>query len=183
MRADAVERVAEHQGPPDARVEEWLHAQVVARTEQALPPAVPQREGEVAEELPHTILAPHIVGMQDELCVRHLPRNGPARLLDTCRELNARIDARVRSDPNASIETCRLALGGRLEGRSEHRVPQSCATFRPNVAGVRPAKREGLGHRVQRGRVDGSPVEVDDSTNAAHRKVRSEIGMAPSKAA
>ena len=48
-------------------VEEWLDAQVITRAKKTLPGAVPDGEGEVSEQVFDTILAPDLLGAQDQL--------------------------------------------------------------------------------------------------------------------
>ena len=64
------------------RVEERLHAKVIARAEQPLPFSIPDREGEIAEQMLDATDVPLAVGPQDQLDVgRAHPghRSGPRR--------------------------------------------------------------------------------------------------------
>src|SRR4051812_32142871 len=92
------------------RIIESFHAELIASAEQSSPAGIPDGKGEIAEKMIDTMIAPHVVGMQDELRV-----GSASELLATVRgkcrpEILAGIDASVGHNPDLSIHATRLVL-------------------------------------------------------------------------
>ena len=63
--ANAVQRTAEDEFLAEMCVEEWLDAQMVARTKETLFLTVPDGEGKVPQQMLDAILAPYQIGAQN----------------------------------------------------------------------------------------------------------------------
>src|SRR6185436_20922242 len=88
--------------------EKLFHPEVVARAEESPPRAVPDREGEIADEVPHAILAPGVPGMENERRIAagvhaFAPIRGKA-----APKLALCVHACVRDDPALTVERHRL---------------------------------------------------------------------------
>src|SRR5258708_9355701 len=180
MVAQGAQRVAEDHAFADARVEKGLHAEMVARAEKPRARRVPYREGEVADEVRDAILAPRMVGMQDELRVAGFARRGTSPGGELRGELVVGLDARVGRDPDAPVEARRVTLAARLVGGEKHGVPQPSRALAPMLLGIGAAKREPGGEHPQALTGDGSPVEVHDADDSAQRNspIRGTTGSA-----
>ena len=111
MRGQRLELRAEDQGPiVECGVVERLHAESVAREEERLLVAIPQREGEHAAELLDAILAPRFPGVDDDLGVALRVKNVPeARELGN--QLLEIVDLAVEHDARRCRPRCRAAAG------------------------------------------------------------------------
>src|SRR5262249_5510435 len=69
MKSDTIQGVAEDQAVREPRVVERLDPEMVAGTEQAALPPVPDGEGEVTEQILDALLAPNMVGVQEQFGV------------------------------------------------------------------------------------------------------------------
>ncbi len=114
MLPHGVQGVAEDELPLRAGVEERLDPELVPRRQQAPRPAVPQHEGEVADQVPHAVHPPGRVGMQDQRRVGSLRRHRLAAAGELGAQLGLTVDPRVGGDPDLAIK------GQRLRARPNH---------------------------------------------------------------
>src|SRR5215207_4916416 len=69
MEVQAVQLIAKDEGCFLLGVEKGLDAKMIAGAEELSLPAVPNGEGEVAQQMLDAILAPDVIGMQDQFHV------------------------------------------------------------------------------------------------------------------
>src|SRR5262249_43327517 len=115
-------------------VVELLDARVVSRAEEGPAPAVPEREGEVVQQVRRAALPPALVGRQDQRRVRDRP---PRPLVEAQRleQLVAVVEARVGGDGQVSRRADEGQLRARrLPRRSARRPGQPDRTVAPGPA-------------------------------------------------
>src|SRR5438094_1641091 len=99
MQAHAPERVAEYQSIGYLRVEKWPDAEPVPRTQQALLPAIPDREREVADQVTHTVFAPARIRTENQFLVTYRSARITLPHPEACHQFGARVDSRIGGDP------------------------------------------------------------------------------------
>src|SRR5271156_4081530 len=143
MLAQAVQRVAEKEKLAELGVIKWFHAEVIARAKQNFLARVPDGECEIPAQMLHTIRAPGRIRAQDQARISgSAPRGALALLRKVLFQFLAAVNARIRGDPQLSVEACGLLLNLRFGRGAQHRVAQANRTLRPGLAPVRPAKRK-----------------------------------------
>ena len=174
MAADAVELACEEEKPAGDREEERLDAELVAGTEEATTTTIPDREGEVAEQVIDARIPPGVVGVEDqglvagavELAV--LGDLGLVRVGQLADELGPIVDAGVSSDPHLPIERERLTMVLGLRGCTEQGVAEADVFLYPDTRSVGSASAQLGGQRLDLRLIDGRAVEVHDADDSAH---------------
>ena len=130
MLANAIESIAEYEGLAHTSVEERLDSQMIASTEEALPGAVPNGEGKIAEQAVDTALAPGLVGTQDEFDIGRIRREIFVALGSQSRDqIAARIDTGIGDDPYFAIEGAGLAFMLGFFGCFQQRMAETDVAF------------------------------------------------------
>ena len=105
MPSHAVERIAEDETRPYARVKKRLDAKMIARAEQPLLRPIPNGKGEISDQALQAIFAPGVVGVKDQFDIRAPLNPRPPRRGDLVPEFVPSIDARIGRNPHLAVET------------------------------------------------------------------------------
>ena len=143
-------------------VVERLHSHVVARAEQVSAAAVPDDEGEIAEQTAGAVRSPAPVGTKDESRVA-----GGLPEAQGGQQLVAVVQADVRHDRKPVVEdglSCRRPVGARLQ----QAVAKADAARAPGRDAVGAAVADRLQHAVEIGRQRRAPVAVHHADDGAH---------------
>jgi|SRR6185369_2006663 len=92
-------------------IEEGAGADEVAEAEEAAGDGVPKRDGIIANQIGEGLLAPFLVGVEDEFFVSGGGWDGGAVLFEFAAEIVAAVEADVADEPEAAIEGARLLRG------------------------------------------------------------------------
>ena len=150
------------------RVMQRLHPEAVAREEQRLPVAIPQREREHAAQALDTILAPGFPGVDDRLGVA--PGTEPvAQRRQLGDQRLVVVDLAVVDDADAAVLVVeRLLPGGKIDDRQPP-VAQPDAGLDVQADLVRAAMMLRLVHANQRRAIDvAASAGVEDARDPAH---------------
>ena len=172
VKANAGQRIAEHEEVPTLRIVEGLHAEVVPGAKDPTLSPIPDGEREVPDQVIDAVVAPRMISVQDELrVVGELGARATLRL-ELRDQIGPRVDARVGREPDVAVETERLTFSLGLPGSSQHRVAESDRAVAPNLLRVGPAIRHEVGHSPQQFAIDRRAVQVDDPHDPTHRPAR-----------
>src|SRR5271168_1468452 len=150
MLAQAVQRVAEQKKLAQLGIVERLHAEMIARAEQNFLARVPDGESEIPAQMLHTIRAPGRIRAENQARISgSAPRGALALLRKFLFQFLTAVNARIRGDPQLSVEARRLLLNLRFARGAQHGVAQANRALRPGLASVRPAKRKKMRKRLQ----------------------------------
>jgi hypothetical protein len=169
MLMDAIERVANDKAVAHLSVEESLDPQMIACAEEPLLPAVPNGVDKIAEQMFHAPLTPGVVSVQNQLGVGSIQCRGASpsgQLGDQCRPI---IDARIRGDPDSSIQAAWLLLTFRFPGGAQQRVAETDGPIDPSCLSIRTPKSQERRHLGKQLPIDGRPIQVPQPNNPAHR--------------
>ena len=169
MREHRLQLGAEQEGAViEQRVVQRLDAQPVARQEQGLAVAVPEREGEHAAKAVDAGLAPGLPGVDDDFGVAAGVEHVAERLQLRDQFLVV-VDLAVEDDAHAVVFVVeRLLAGGQVDDRQAP-VPQADARLDMQAALVRAAMELGFVHPVQHGTIDVAPAAgIENAGDAAH---------------
>ena len=169
-------RLAREGEPPALEaVVERLHAEPVARGEQAALPRVPDRERPHPVEALDAALAPLAVGLEDHLRVR-LRAEAMALRLELGPQLDVVVDLAVMDQLEPAVPACEgLQARVREVDDREPEVAERDAGCLERAPPVRPAVRE-LGEHALDGLGLGRPVERNDAAEAAHQAASTRSG-------
>ena len=170
MLADAIEGIAEDQRLADVSVEERLDSQVVARAKEALPRPVPDGEGEVAQQMLDAILAPGLVGAQDQLDIggvreRDFRDPGLGVGASSSRRASTRASATIQTWPSR-VKGCRSCSDSSVVLSRVWPNPTLPST--PYFLRIGTAKGHEAGHLPQQMAVHRRSIEMYDANDAAH---------------
>jgi len=118
-------------------IEEGAGADEVAEAEEAAGDGVPKRDGIIANQIGEGLLAPFLVGVEDEFFVSGGGWDGGAVLFEFAAEIVAAVEADVADEPEAAIEGARLLRGLRGGAGAEEGEDEAGAGLRGDVGGVR----------------------------------------------
>ena len=142
MLAHAVQRIAEHQRFAHLRVEKRFHAEMIAGTEQLPLRSIPDRKSEIADQAVDAVLAPGVVGVQDQFVVERAVEGGAASCPQSFFQFSLAIDARIGSNPDVSVEAGGLLFAFGLEGGAQQGMAEADVTLVPDALCIRAAKRQ-----------------------------------------
>jgi hypothetical protein len=167
VQVDRVEGVAEDEVVTRLGVEERFDAKVIASAEQAARATVPDRKGEVTQQMLHAVLAPRQVRVQDQLRIARSPQIAATSRLELRDEVGTTVDACVRGDPDTAIQSGRLSRL-RISRGCEQRMAETNRPIAPDLLGVGAASGQRVGHAPQQRLIDWRAVQADQSGNATH---------------
>src|SRR5271156_5994035 len=115
MLAQAVQRVAEQKKLAELGIVKRFHAEMIARAKQNFLARVPDREGEIPAQMLHAIRAPGRVRAQNQARISgSASRSALALLREFLFQFLTAVNARIRGDPQLSVEARRLLLNLRF---------------------------------------------------------------------
>jgi hypothetical protein len=145
-----------------------LDAEAVTRQEQLLAVAVPQGKGEHAMQAGGAVLAPFGIGLENNLGIP-AGRKVVAAVAQLLPQFGVVVDGAVEDQHMTRLAVDHGLVGtfGKVNDR-EAPVPQCQRAGEVLAGGIRPAPGQLRGHRTQRRRIRGTPVETQFSTQSAH---------------
>src|SRR5438552_5262806 len=168
MLTDAVQGIAENNGPAEMRVKEWLHAKMITRAKQALTRPVPDGKGEVAEQVFDTLLTPRPVCSEEQfdICRPGLDLLAPDGQLSD--QLVLCVYARISNNPNTPVQREGLVLTVGFFSGLEQRVTKADVVVHPDLLRVRTAEAHEVRHPAQKCTMNGSTVHIENAYDSAH---------------
>ena len=178
--ANAVERVADDDRVADPRIEQRLHAEMIARAEQAAARRIPDDEREIADEMRGAVLAPLAVGARDQFHIRRRVCASMRRARAQRRgEIRSRVDPRVGDHPCAAVVGIGLIVERRFVVHAQQRVTEARVADHSDGAAIRSTKRQGVREAAEKSGVERRAVEVHDRDDAAHERCGVSRARAP----
>ena len=145
MESEAIQRIAQQKSVRRLRVKERLDPEMVAGTEEVLAVPIPDREGEVADQVlnassPQAWYACRI--SSGSVAPSRIVR--PLAVSDRI-EISPAIHPRIGGDPDPAVQTAGLLLVLGFPGGAQHRVAEAHVAVDPDGLGIRAAE----GHEVR----------------------------------
>jgi hypothetical protein len=141
---------------------------MIASTEEAACPGIPNGKDEVADQPVDTVLVPDLIGTKKEFCVRGIVKTFLAMRLQRCNQFAATIHASVGDNPGVSVKAEGLLFLSAIRCGSEKRMPESDLAAEPGSLSVRTAKQQSIRQSFEDSTVDWSVVQVKYADDSAH---------------
>ena len=130
-------------------IEEGAGADEVAKAEETACGGIPEGEGVVTNQVGEGLLAPFLVGVEDEFFVGGGGGDGGAVLFELAAEVVAAVEADVADEPDAAVDGAGLLRGLRGRTGPEESEAESGAGLRRDVRRVRSPEGQSCGHAVE----------------------------------
>jgi hypothetical protein len=149
-------------------VVQGLDAQTVARQQQTAAVALPEGEGEHALQMAHAILAPGVIGLEDDFGVA-VGEKVIATLTEFGAQLPVVVDGTVEDDaqPQRAVDHGLLGAVADVDDLEAAMAAGDGVVLHDALA-IRPARAQALSHPCQALQIGADPIETYLTGNSAH---------------